>query len=231
MGDITRRQLIAKGAMATAGLLLIPSISFADISKTDQVSRSMTSPSFRCSVSTTEGNILLEKGSQNSASAMNTQLSSFLLDDTLTVKNNSDGSVTNTYEAVLMKRLTPAGIQLQNTGSDENNQVAARVAIAITYDILGERIKISKAVGTVEKKASFANVLSRSMAVGQGPVGTQLLDTTFTTTSHTINTGWGYVPYWPSMSSNGYAMNGGECVGAVNVVGMGDTIIRAEWAI
>lgn len=36
MGDITRRQLIAKGAMATAGLLLIPSISFADISKTDQ---------------------------------------------------------------------------------------------------------------------------------------------------------------------------------------------------
>lgn len=58
MGDITRRQLIAKGAMATAGLLLIPSISFADISKTDQVSRSMTSPSFRCSVSTTEGNIL-----------------------------------------------------------------------------------------------------------------------------------------------------------------------------
>lgn len=36
MGDTVRRKLIAKGAMATTGLSLIPSISFADISKTNQ---------------------------------------------------------------------------------------------------------------------------------------------------------------------------------------------------
>ena len=217
--------------MATAGLLLVPSISFADTSKNEQVSSSMISPSFRCTVSTADGDVLHQKGSENATSVMSMQASSFLLDDALTIKNNSDGSVTNTYEAVLLKRATLSGLQPQNTGSDENSQVAARVVIAVTYDILGERIKISKAVGTVEKRASFTNILARTMSVAQGPRGTQLLDKVFTTTSHTINTGWGYVPYWPTMSSNGYALNGGECVGEVNVVGMGDTIIRAEWAV
>lgn len=231
MGNITRRQLITKGVLATAGLLLIPSISFADTSKEEQVLSSTMEPSFRCTVSTADGDVLLEKGSKNAASVMSMQASSFLLDDALTIKNNSDGSVTNTYEAVLLKRATLSGLQPQNTGSDENSQVAARVVIAVTYDILGERIKISKAVGTVEKRASFTNILARTMSVAQGPRGTQLLDKVFTTTSHTINTGWGYVPYWPTMSSNGYALNGGECVGEVNVVGMGDTIIRAEWAV
>lgn len=57
MGNITRRQLITKGALATAGLLLVPSISFADTSKNEQVSSSMISPSFRCTVSTKEWTI------------------------------------------------------------------------------------------------------------------------------------------------------------------------------
>lgn len=231
MGNITRRQLIIKGVLATAGLLLIPSISFADTLKEEQVSSSTMEPSFRCTVSTKDGKILLENGSKNGASAMSMQASSFFLDDTLTIKNNSDGSVTNTYEAVLLKRATISGLQPQNTGSDENNQVAARVVIAITYDISNGKIKISKAVGTVEKKASYANILSRSMAVAQGPLGSQMLDKVFTTTSHTINTGWGYVPYMATQSSGGFVLNGGECVGEVNVVGMGDTIIRAEWTI
>lgn len=69
------------------------------------------------------------------------------------------------------------------------------------------------------------------MAVAQGPLGSQMLDKVFTTTSHTINTGWGYVPYMATQSSGGFVLNGGECVGEVNVVGMGDTIIRAEWTI
>lgn len=57
MGNITRRQLITKGVLATAGLLLIPSISFADTSKEEQVSSSMMEPSFRCTVSTKEWTI------------------------------------------------------------------------------------------------------------------------------------------------------------------------------
>ncbi|CDD60097.1 predicted protein [Eggerthella sp. CAG:298] len=231
MGNITRRQLITKGAMATAGLLLIPSISFADTLKEEQASSSMIGPSFRCTVSTTDGEVLLENGSKNGASVMSIQDSSFFLEDALTIKSNSDGSVTNTYEAALAKRTISSGVQLQNTGSDENNQVAGRVVIAITYDISNGKIKISKAVGTVEKKASYANILSRSMAVAQGPLGSQMLDKVFTTTSHTINTGWGYVPYMATQSSGGLVLNGGECVGEVNVVGMGDIIIRAEWTI
>lgn len=191
----------------------------------------MIAPSFRCTVSTTDGEVLLENGSKNGASVMSMQDSSFVLDDALTIKSNSDGSVTNTYEATLLKRTSPSGIQIQNTGSDENNQVAARVVIAITYDISNGKIKISKAVGTVEKKASYANILARTMAVAQGPIGSQYLDKVFTTTSHTINTGWGYVPYMATQSSGGFVLNGGECVGEVNVVGMGDTIIRAEWTI
>ena len=147
------------------------------------------------------------------------------------VKNNLDGTVTNSYEASLVKHSSSSGSQLYSIGTNEENQVAARVKIEITYDILGQKIKISKAVGTVEKKASYANIISRSMAVSQGLIGEQLLDAVFTTTSHTINTGWGYVPYQSTQNSGFLALNGGECVGEVNVVGMVETLIRAEWTI
>lgn len=224
----SRRDLIKFGGLATVGSLLIPSVAFAEDSA---IASSSCIPSCRFTVEDSAGNILLSKEGAGVDSLLTNARSSDsglrLYRDINTVQNN-DGTIVSSCSARLAM---PTSGNARNIGSDTADEPSALVKIEITYSIVDPNIKISKAVGTVYSKASFASIQGRSMAVSQGLIGQFYKDATFNTQSHTINTNWGYCPYQPTMNSMYTHLNGGECVGQVYVSGMGETYIRAEWVI
>ena len=73
--DLTRRQLITTGATAMVGLAFLPNITFASEGNSNQI---LPKPNFRCSVMSSDGQLLLSKGSDIEASfAINSNEDSF----------------------------------------------------------------------------------------------------------------------------------------------------------
>lgn len=225
----SRRDLIKIGGLAAVGSLLVPSVGFAEDSAPS--SNSVSIPSCRFTVEDSAGNILLSKeGAGVDNLSVNTRSSDSnlcLYRDINTVQNN-DGTIVSSCSARLAM---PTSGSARNIGSDTADEPSALVKIEVTYSIIDPNIQISKAVGTVYSKASFASIQGRSMAVSQGLIGQFSKDATFSTQSHTIVTNWDYCPYQPTMNSMYTHLNGGECVGVVYVSGMGETYIRANWVI
>lgn len=225
----SRRDLIKFGGLAAAGSLFIPTLAFADNSSGSN--ESIPVPSCRFTVEDSNGNILLSKegaGVDNLSTNARSGSSNLCLYRDMNTVQNSDGTVVSSCSARLAM---PTSGSARNIGSDTADEPSALVKIEVTYSIIDPNIQISKAVGTVYSKASFASIQGRSMAVSQGLIGQFSKDATFSTQSHTIVTNWDYCPYQPTMNSMFTHLNGGECVGVVYVSGMGETYIRANWVI
>lgn len=227
---LSRRDLIKAGGLATVASLLVSSIAFAEDSVVS--ADALPFPSCRFTIEDSAGNILLSKegaGRDNLLTNARSSDSNLCLYRDINTTQNNDGTVVSSCSARLVM---PASGNARNIGSDTaDDDPSALVKIEVTYSIVDPNIKISKAVGTVYSRASFASIQGRSMAVNQGPVGGLYKDAVFSTQSHTIDTNWDYCPYQPTLNSMGTCLNGGECVGQVYVSGMGETYIRAHWVI
>lgn len=226
---LSRRDLIKVGGFAVVGSLLAPSVAFAEGSL--ESNSSLPVPSCRFTIEDSSGNILLSKeGAGRDSLSTNTRDrgSNVCLYRDIETTQSNDGTIVSTCSARLAM---PSSGNARNIASETPDDPSAHVKIEITYSIVEPNIKISKAVGTVYSKASFVSVWGRSMAVSQGAVGSFYKDATFSDQSHTIDTGWGYCPYQPTVNSMYTHLNGGECVGHVYIGGMGEAYIRALWVI
>lgn len=224
--EISRRGVFAAGAVATGGLLL------SSLARPNEAaaapaysSQNETNPKFRATLSTKEGEIIASTH-EAGISLLEDGESAFKLRDVCSYHPNRDGSVTADYEVQLIK--TPL-ISPYTNKTDEIDETYAKVKTSFTYFFSngGASIQITKATGEVTLVFSTVICEWSGLTVNQGLTGAQQLFKEFRTGSTSITTGWGAVPYMTS-SASAMVMNGSMCETELRLIGMGDSILRAE---
>lgn len=224
--EISRRGVFAAGALATGGLLLSNLIQPKQAGATTiSDSQETTHPKFRATLTSKNGEVIATTN-ETGVNLLNNGESGLILRDTCDYLPNRDGSITANYEVHLVK---PSLISPYTNKTEELDETYAKVKTSFTYFFSnnGGSIQITKATGEVTLVFSTVICEYSALIVNQGLAGAQQLSKEFRTGTTSITTGWGAVPYMTSSASI-MVMNGSMCETELRLIGMGDSILRAE---